>query len=167
MKTRVMNFKEFIDNVPVKKASYSEVLIAMAESKQITQQKPTEYQTFNRTNPLMEKKPEKRPEKRQAIPWTQEEVDAIEDGVKKYGIGHWTLVYELHKDIFMKNERKSSDVGDKWKNMKTKPQYQKYITEDKKAHPKTVNPPQEPNKPVATLVVPTNSHPNAIPNPKQ
>lgn len=117
-----MEMKEFIESLPIKKVPYTQVLLAMSEINKYKQPKNVEKTKVQ--NP-------KHCKKRVSIPWTKEEVDAIEDGVKKYGIGHWTLVYDLHRDIFMKNERRSSDIGDKWKNMKTKAQYQKYLQPEK------------------------------------
>ena len=70
--------------------------------------------------------------KRPGTPWTQEEVDAIKDGLEKYGIGKWAKILELHKDIFAKNDRRSGDLGDKWKNLKNKPEFRKFFDEKPK-----------------------------------
>jgi hypothetical protein len=44
--------------------------------------------------------------------WTQEETDALLDGVSKFGRGKWVEIYKDKKNIF-KNRRKPRDLSDK------------------------------------------------------
>ncbi|EOB11936.1 hypothetical protein NBO_626g0001, partial [Nosema bombycis CQ1] len=44
--------------------------------------------------------------------WTQEETDALLDGVSKFGRGKWVEIYKDKKNIF-KNRRKPRDLSDR------------------------------------------------------
>eukprot|EP00041_Stephanoeca_diplocostata_P007916 m.113639 g.113639 ORF g.113639 m.113639 type:complete len:142 (+) comp17092_c0_seq2:1636-2061(+) len=49
-------------------------------------------------------------------PWTEEQVDALKQGVKEFGVGQWRQIAERYFD---KSTIKSGrDLKDKWRNLK-------------------------------------------------
>jgi len=53
---------------------------------------------------------------RDRIYWTTEEVDALTEGVKKYGAGNWAVILRAYKNKFH-DKRKPPDLKDKWRNV--------------------------------------------------
>ncbi|EAY09062.1 hypothetical protein TVAG_180360 [Trichomonas vaginalis G3] len=118
--------KQFQNQLLRRNVQYTEILEGFSELIALGEIQQTEIPDFKGQTTQENAKPEK---KRSGIPWTKEEVDAIEDGIKKFGLGKWAKIYEYHKDIFLKNDRRSGDIGDKWKNLKNKPNFQKYLVQ--------------------------------------
>lgn len=125
--------------------NYAEVLDGFAELVSLGLIPQNEIGNFKAQAPCETKVIER---KRSGVTWTQEEVDAIEDGIQKFGVGKWTKIYELHKDIFMKRDRRAGDISDKWKNLKNKPKFQKYIQQP--------TPPAIPSAPSPIPAIPPN-----------
>jgi len=52
--------------------------------------------------------------KRKRIKWTEEESNALEEGVKTFGLGNWSKILEEYKSKFHKN-RRTRDLRVKWR----------------------------------------------------
>ena len=52
--------------------------------------------------------------KRIPIRWSQEEINALQDGVATFGKGCWAQIIELHSHIFGPTARTGRDLKKKW-----------------------------------------------------
>lgn len=66
-------------------------------------------------------------DKRTPRTWTDEEVNAIENGIRKFGIGRWSSIHKEYANIFAPNARTSSDIRLKWRTMSKHAKYQYLI----------------------------------------
>ena len=53
------------------------------------------------------------------ISWTDEEVEALREGVNKHGKGNWKAILVEKRHVFQQ-ERTTVDLKDKWRNMGTR-----------------------------------------------
>ncbi|KAK6943493.1 SANT/Myb domain [Dillenia turbinata] len=53
--------------------------------------------------------------RRQKKKWSVEEEDKLMQGVKKFGEGNWKLILDCYREVFQ--ERTSTDLKDKWRNL--------------------------------------------------
>lgn len=65
--------------------------------------------------------------KRIPIPWTKTEINAIKEGLQKYGVGQWVKIRSLNKEIFEKNGRTSHDISDKYRTIKNKNEFKVFL----------------------------------------
>lgn len=65
--------------------------------------------------------------KRIPIPWTKEEINAIKEGIKKYGLGQWAKIKSLNQEIFARNGRTSHDISDKFRSLKNKNEFKSFL----------------------------------------
>ncbi|GAB2277171.1 hypothetical protein Dimus_011878 [Dionaea muscipula] len=53
--------------------------------------------------------------RRQRKMWSPLEEDVLRQGVKKFGVGNWKLIYKAYSEIF--TDRNEVDLKDKWRNL--------------------------------------------------
>jgi len=69
--------------------------------------------------------------KRKSLPWTKNEEEALNEGVKLYGVGKWKQIKTYFSNVFSENDRTSNDLMNKWNRMSAKPK--------EKSNMKTIN----------------------------
>ena len=122
----------FLNNLPKTKFNYKEILISYSEiiSENEKNSKESIIENKELINSNLDKP--KSNSKRPGIPWSNEEVEAIRLGIEKFGVGKWAKILEEYKEVFNKNLRRSGDLGDKWKNLKNKIEFKKFLEEKPK-----------------------------------
>lgn len=73
-----------------------------------------------------DKEPKKTSPRKHGTPWEEPEELAIIEGLKKYGLGGWELIFKKYSDTFMINKRTVNDIKMKWSRMKNSPKYQEF-----------------------------------------
>ena len=54
------------------------------------------------------------------IPWNEEELNALKNGVTQFGLGKWKKIKNIYSTIFSINNRKSNDLYNKWNSLEKK-----------------------------------------------
>jgi hypothetical protein len=60
---------------------------------------------------------ELRKPRKQAVPWTVEETEALKRGIELYGVGHWARIVSTFPNEFAANERTGPALKDRWRNL--------------------------------------------------
>lgn len=146
--------QEYIKNFPIDVITYTDILESYADiiSESMRSQKYTfkikdtskKSIIVNEYDSSDEEKPKKVTKKRKnttneeenietkqktrkrapAIPWNEDEENALIEGLKKYGLGNWAKIHSRYIHVFEVNGRSSSDLSKKWLRMRDLPEYE-------------------------------------------
>ena len=134
------DLKMFADSLPVTEIkyrglmkAYSEYLIHEVYTDKYVMQFPKRY--FSK-----KEKKEKTTKRRRSVDggttkkerkskWTEEETKALLNGIKKFGYGNWSEIYNDNKEIFTKNNIVVSDLRIKFTRFRDLPEWRQYDPE--------------------------------------
>lgn len=88
-----------------------------------------DYEKSKAVKPLqpIKESPPARASSRGCKKWNQREIDALVEGIAKFGKGKWGLILSNNAEIFQENTRTAKDLGSKWKSIEKKPDIQKQL----------------------------------------
>ena len=104
------DFDAFVQTLEIQQFTHKDVMRCYS----IFMKNEYAHSKTGKLSPSVKPTPTKRSKK-----WTEEEIEALRDGVERFGIGNWTKILENNQELFSINNRTAQNLQKKWNNLQS------------------------------------------------